>query len=172
MDAGAIFLILALIILVGLFVSRPFFSLQTPVEPQIDTERKAHDLSALLADRDRLLTALQELDFDNTLGKIPAEDYPTQRSELTQSAARVLRALDQAQHQAAASSAEERVEQAVAARRADVVSRPVAADQDDLEQLIASRRTQRQEKSSGFCPKCGKPASKSDKFCSRCGATL
>ena len=35
-----------------------------------------HELSALMAERDRVINSLQELDFDFKLGKIPEEDYP------------------------------------------------------------------------------------------------
>ena len=33
-----------------------------------------------MAERDRVINSLQELDFDFKLGKIPEEDYPVQRS--------------------------------------------------------------------------------------------
>lgn len=187
MEVGAIFLILALAVVVGLFVSRPFLSSRPvrPVVESVDSTQEGHHRSTLLAERDRLLNALQELDFDHGLGKIPAEDYQPQRSSLLQRAANVLRELDAMGETGSQTNAEEWVEQAVAARRADgllkanatevgavaVAEVPVeAARDDDLEMLIASRRKQRQEKSGGFCPKCGRPVQKSDKFCSNCGA--
>jgi predicted amidophosphoribosyltransferase len=41
---------------------------------------------------------------------------------------------------------------------------------DDLvEQKIANRRRERNEKSAGFCPNCGGPLQKSDRFCPKCG---
>lgn len=175
MDIGAIFLILTLALLVGLYVGRPILQSTSKtvkaLEPDIDPQD--HRRSSLLAERDRLLNALQELDFDNTLGKIPEEDYPVQRSELLIQAAMTLRGLDELQGGSADAAAEERIEQEVAARRADAsASRAPARGADELEAMIASRRKERQEKSAGFCPKCGRPVSKSDKFCARCGATL
>lgn len=175
MDIGAIFLILTLALLVGLYIGRPIFrstaKAAKALEP--DLALQDHRRSTLLAERDRLLNALHELDFDNTLGKIPEEDYPVQRSELLVQAAMALRGLDELQGGQADAAAEERIEQAVAARRADATaSRAPARDADELEAMIASRRKERQEKSAGFCPKCGRPVSKSDKFCARCGATL
>jgi hypothetical protein len=187
MEAGSIFLTLALAVLVILFVGRPLIR-QIGSKPAADTAATdvlEHRHSTLLAERDRLLATLQELDFDQALGKIPAEDYPVQRGALMQRAAGIMRELDQVQGQAGAQTAEERIEQAVAARRTDaaVAGRAAAfsagaaapqavAVQDDLEALIASRRIQRQEKSAGFCPKCGRPVQKSDKFCSACGTVL
>jgi hypothetical protein len=181
MEIGAIFLILALALLVGLFISRPFFRslIAAAGSAQPASDPLEHRRSALMAERDRLLTALQELDFDNALGKIPAEDYPQQRAALLQRAAAALRQLDElqgaedAEAAQAMQTAEERVEQAVAVRRADSAALPgQAGNGDELEALIAARRKERQEKSAGFCPKCGRAVTRSDKFCSRCGAIL
>jgi hypothetical protein len=195
MDLGSIFLILALLVLVGLFISRPFFErksstgagLNDGLDNQVD-----HELSTLLAERDRLLNALQELDFDYALGKIPAEDYPAQRTSLLNRGAAVLRDLDAISHEDALpgpgpdTDAETRLETAIAARRADARRTsaghngangnqpvaPVATVDDELERMLASRRRARQEKSAGFCPQCGGPVQKSDRFCPKCGHTL
>lgn len=180
MDFGSILLIGSLAVLVLMFVSRPFFERGAENKPLV--ERKAHlqeehVRSGLLAERDRLLTALRELEFDQTLGKIPAEDYPVQRAYLMQSAANVLRQLDALTGDTHAASAEERLENAVAVRPASAapISQPkpkAAAEMDELEAQIAARRRSRQEKSAGFCPKCGNPVQKSDQFCSRCGTVV
>jgi len=128
--------------------------------------------SSLLAERDRVLTALQDLDFDQALGKIPAEDYPVQRAALVSTGAEVLRQLDQLEPEKAMEySVEDRLEAAVAARRAELRRSPSNGD-DDLEMAIAARRRDRQDKSAGFCPKCGNPVLSSDVFCARCGMTL
>lgn len=175
MELSAILLILALVLLVVFFVSRPF--LERHNVKLVSAEE--HQVSALLAERDRLITTLQELDFDHTLGKIPAEDYPTMRAQLLQQAADVLRQLDQVAPARAKSgskhaAAEDRIEAEVAARREDAAirgeARPTAADEEDqLEERIAARRSARKEKSAGFCSKCGKPLFQSDKFCPACG---
>ena len=93
MDIGSIFLILALLILVALFISRPFFE-SPPVKTEGLTIQEEHDYSSLMAERDRILNALQELDFDHVLGKIPDEDYPPQRALLLQKGTEVLKQLD------------------------------------------------------------------------------
>jgi len=89
--------------------------------------------------------------------------------------AEVLRRLDALEPEKAASaiSAEDRVEAAVAARRADARKLVNGGGQlDDLELAINARRREKQEKSAGFCPKCGNAVQKSDVFCSRCGTAL
>lgn len=174
MDIGSIFLILGLLVLVALFVSRPFLENKAKVVTQ-----EEHEVSALLAERDRVINALQELDFDFALGKIPEADYPLQRAALLQNGAEILRKLDALQIQAPADhDMEARIEAAIAARKAEVAYvRPapngsrVAANgpDDDLEALIASRRRERHEKAAGFCAQCGQPLQKSDRFCPKCG---
>lgn len=191
---GSLFLVLALLVLVGLYIARPFFQRRKAETREMVTaeQRFEHDRSALLAEHDRVLTSLQELDFDNALGKIPAEEYPHLREALLKNGVEVLRRLDAMQPaERAPQSVEDRIEAAVAARRADAAKRgaqpqpePVAAGAsgqggnghsrpaDAIEDLIATRKRARPETGAGFCPKCGKPVSKSDKFCSRCGAVL
>ena len=74
MEPVAIFLVFLVLALIVFYVSRPFFerSSRRAVESSQET-------STLLAEREQILNALQELDFDQTLGKIPEEDYPVQR---------------------------------------------------------------------------------------------
>jgi len=189
MDLGSVFLILALLLLVATFIARPFFEKANLSPERITPAQQAdHGRSALLAERDRLLNALQELDFDYTLGKIPQEDYPAQRAALLQQGADVLRRLDTMQPEAQAGDAEARLEAAIAARRADAAvagvgvlasnghgngrkhSVAVASPDDALETLLANRRRERQGKAAGFCHKCGGPIQKADRFCPKCGA--
>jgi hypothetical protein len=180
MDIGSLFLVLALLVLVGMFVSRPFFEKETVLIDQAERQEE-HELSHLLAERDRILNALQELDFDNELHKIPEEDYAAQRALLLQKGADVLRQLDAHQPEEAGSTAEERIEAAIAARRIAVgqasaapngrkQSVVVASPDDAVEALLADRRRVRQEKAAGFCPQCGGPVQISDRFCPKCGA--
>ena len=195
MDIGSIFLILALLVLVGLFIGRPLFERKA-----ISVSEEEHELSSLLAERDRLLNALQELDFDYSLGKIPEDDYPAQRALLVQKGADILRQLDTYQPEEV--DADARIETAIAARRvastgstgptplappltsageidlaldasnkAAVVTL-LGEEDDDIETRIATRRRNRQDKSAGFCPQCGNPIQKSDRFCPKCGTGL
>lgn len=172
MDIGAIFLLLSVCLLVGLFVARPFMERLSMANSAANDQ----ELSALLAERDRLIGALQELDFDYTLGKIPAPDYPVVRSGLLRQASGVLRSLDALQPQfATETDAESRVEAVIAARRADAAVEKVKGREvtdEDLEELVAARRAVRKEKSAGFCPNCGKPVLRSDRFCPSCGKSI
>ncbi len=176
MDIGSILLILALLIPVVLFISRPLLERSTASVGDFDQEH-----SALLAQRDQVVATIQELDDDYHLGKIPSETYPQQRTALLSTGVAILRQLDLYQPSAGA-SAHDRLEEAIVARRMALESAkgstkknanavPPVPD-DDLEQRIASRRRMVNEKAGGFCPKCGRPVHASDHFCPKCGANL
>lgn len=65
------------------------------------------------------------------------------------------------------------VEAVVEANRPDAKIIAINNDEDgEISALIAARRRIKQEKPTGFCPKCGKPVTASDKFCARCGKVL
>lgn len=169
MELGAIFFTLAVITLVGMYIGQPYIQHRGRRATQED-----HEYSALMAEYDRAVNTLQELDFDNSLGKIPAEDYPRQRAELLSKGADLLRKLDAIRSQESSHDAESRLEAAVASRRADASAEESVAvlDDEDLETMIAARRKTRKEKSAGFCPKCGKPVQVSDRFCPSCGKAI
>jgi NADH pyrophosphatase NudC (nudix superfamily) len=168
MQLTAIFFSLAILILVGIYLYAPFMERRA----RRVTEEE-HELSTLMAERDRVINSLQELDFDFKLGKIPEEDYPAQRTSLLQKGADLLRRIDSIAPQlVSAQDADVRLEKAIAARRADASVAKVEPSDDDLESMIQARRKGRKEKSSGFCPKCGKPVMVSDRFCPSCGKSL
>lgn len=168
MQLTAIFFTLAVLILVAIYLYAPFLERRA----RRVTEEE-HELSALMAERDRVINSLQELDFDYKLNKIPEEDYPLQRATLLQKGADVLRQIDAIAPQAtSAQAADVRIEKAIAARRADASVVKPEVDDEDVESMIAARRKVRKEKSSGFCPKCGRPVMISDRFCPSCGKSL
>jgi len=170
MELGSIFLILAVVIMVGIYLYMPF----TARARRLNTNETL-EVSALKAERDRVINSLQELDFDFNLGKIPAGEYPDQRALLLKKGAEILRKLDElAPAATSAIRAEARIEKAAAAAQAvKSTSTPeLNVNDDDLESMIAARRKEHKSKSAGFCPKCGKPVLITDKFCPSCGKSL
>jgi hypothetical protein len=161
MEPVSLFLLVILLGLIVFFVTRPFFKRRRVRAVESDQE-----MSSLLAERERLLTALQELDFDQSLGKIPAEDYPTQRALLIQKGVEVLRRLDSLSAQAV------KKDTGMAHGLMNDSKPRAKMTDDDLENLLAKRRNIRKDKAAGFCPKCGKPVLLSDAFCPACGNTL
>lgn len=168
MEIAAILLTFGVAILVGLYLYVPFLERQARRVTAED-----HELSSLLAERDRVVNSLQELDFDFNLGKIPEGEYPAQRATLLQKGADILRQIDSfSPKTVSAQDAESRLEKAIATRRADASPHQSELTDDAIESMIVSRRKSRNGKSAGFCPKCGKPVLASDKFCPSCGKSL
>ena len=173
MDINALFFTLAILVLVGMYLYTPL------VEGRARrVTEEEHELSTLLAERDRVINSLQELDFDFKLGKIPSEDYPVQRTNLLQKGADILRKLDELTPDNTQLETETRIERAITERRADSATVKGASNtkrglsDEDLESMIAARHRTHKEKSAGFCPNCGKPVLVSDRFCPACGKAL
>jgi hypothetical protein len=170
MQISSILLVLAVFVMVGAYLYLPFMAKSRRTRSGAG---ETHEVSALKAERDRVINSLQELDFDFNLKKIPEGEYPDQRAALLQKGADILRRLDElAPAASSAVNAEARIEKATAAGRADSGSKPVIESDDDLEAMIAARRRNQKSKSAGFCPKCGKAVLASDKFCPSCGKSL
>jgi rubrerythrin len=164
MQIVSIFFTLGILILVGVYLYAPF--LERRARRVTEDE---HETSSLLAERERVVNSLQELDSDFQLGKVPEEDYPTERANLLQRGADILRKLDELAPAKEQNDKDARIERALAARRKNGSNQQGELTDDDVESMIASRRKGRKSKSAGFCPKCGKPVMTSDKFCPSCG---
>jgi rubrerythrin len=169
MEISSILLLLAVVILVGIYLYAPLTQNAKKIR-----SGESHELSALKAERDRVINSLQELDFDNNLGKVPVEDYPAQRAALLQKGADILRRLDELTPAVPMQkNAEARIEKAAAQAHTDPAMNDESGMSDDeIESMIAMRRKQHKGKSAGFCPKCGKPVLVTDKFCPSCGKSL
>jgi hypothetical protein len=159
MELGTIFLIIGVLVIVIVFVAQPFTTHWRA------RAQSSHEISALLAERERAINALLELDADNSIGKIPAEEYSSQRASLVRKGADILRQLDEIQKVQPVF-----VKETVKPVLAETYSN--APSDEDLEDLIYKRRTIRQLKTAGFCSNCGKPVSKSDQFCPSCGQII
>jgi hypothetical protein len=122
MALGSIFLLLALLLVVALFVARPLIAAEVYDETQLDEEA-----SHWIAERERALDALAELDADWQLGKVPEEIYAPQRQQLVAAGAQALRKLD-----------------SMSVHLKETPSRKEGGVSDSqLEQLIAARRNKK-----------------------------
>ena len=163
MQLVSIFLVLAIAVFVALYLYAPFRERRAR-----SVTAEEHELSTLLAERERTLNALQELDFDYKLGKVPEEDYPTQRLFLLQKGAEILKRLDELAPQKAQDVKDAVIERAITSRRRKTATANSITD-DDIESLILNRRKGRTTRTAGFCSKCGKAVMETDKFCPSCG---
>ncbi len=162
MDLAAVLFLLALLLAVSLYLVTPLMNSRSRRAVEETSEA-----SSLLAERERLLNALQELDFDFQLGKIPAEDYPEQRAELLRKGADVLRKLDSLSLSQPALRLRKRAIGGTA-----TTGQAKTVSDDEIESMLAARRKARKNRSAGFCPRCGKPVLATDQFCPNCGKAL
>lgn len=152
MDLGSILVILALAIVAVGFIARPLFEQNGFIDTYQGT-----GLSKLLAERERILTILQELDMDFTMGKIAENDYVDQRSMLVTRGATVLKNIDMQR-----------------AAKPDASEVLVDKEQLDLqiEAAIAQKRKPKAEATNNFCGQCGNGLYEGDHFCSVCGTPV
>ena len=155
MDIGSIMAILALGIFVFTFIARPFFE-----KKGVKDTYYGRQLSSLLAERDRILTILQELDLDYAMGKIIERDYADQRSTLVTRGATVLKNID--------------LQQEEFDLRKESGNALIATEQVDslIEAAITLKRKTKRGALSNYCGQCGNALQAGDQFCSRCGEPI
>lgn len=90
MALGSLLLFLALLIVVGLILARPL------IEEGAEQAETGDEGSRWLAERERVLDALAELDSDWQLGKVPEEIYATQREQLVAKGAWAIEEIERA----------------------------------------------------------------------------
>ncbi len=164
MEIEAILLLSAVMLIVFAVIIRPWMPVQNNSGKNRTSRPSTNQqFSVWLAEKERLLNMIQELDFDHETGKIPDDLFNEQRSDLVQSAANVLRQLAENGY----------IETNHSKRIVEDISKPASTHEyDDLDELIAKRRLEKNGKATGFCPKCGNPLQVSDRFCPKCGTTI
>jgi hypothetical protein len=153
MDIGSILIILAIAIVTVAYISKPF--VEKSGYAVTDLDRRT---SALQAQRDQILTVLQELDMDHAMGKIEGQDYESQRSVLVSRGAAVLKELDLLAGGAPKSETQ-----------ADFVTKAL---EDQIEAAVSQMRSGGGEEDLNFCPQCGTKLVSGDHFCSNCGTAI
>lgn len=149
MDLASLLIAAALILLVAMIIARPL------IERATLPERQLTQAETLTAERETVVTALRELDFDHTTGKIAEEDYTVQRAALVAQGVTLLKQLDEISHQSPAQLLDDELEAAIRAAREKIAKAPAVSQPKPLR-----------------CPQCGQPHQADDRFCSKCGAPL
>lgn len=174
MTITSLLFIIALLGLVGLYVSRPL------LQPRLFRRQRISRYERLVAHKEALLYQIQNLDFDYETGKIAGSEYQQQRKDLISETKLVLMELDEIESAASESTmdpgsgaepqptaeVDQEIENAVAALR----GQGMRADGSNVhtESLApAVSKSNNGERSS--CSECGKPVDQGDKFCTHCG---
>lgn len=164
MDLGSILFILSVLVVVAGFVLQPVRERKS-----VSVSREELKLSSLLAERERILDALMELDFDHDLEKVPEEVYPLLRASLLDRGAEIIRQLDE--FQTGDLIGEDRLEEEIKDRRGKATAPDI--EDDSLEAMIAARKKVRKDVGEAkYCHNCGVPIEPGDQFCAGCGSAL
>lgn len=167
MSTGSILLGLALLMLVLLFVGRPFLQ-RTSVTPRPRT-----DGQRLLAQKEAMLAEIMALDFDYETGKLPEEVYHPQRAAMVAETATILAQLDTLPEMTAMDAD---IEAAIAQLRGQAtavpVAAPVAAAPVAAPTAVVSAVPTSGNGHNRFCTQCGAAIDPGDKFCALCGHKL
>jgi len=142
------------------FVGYPLFRPREEAEaaPVVD-ER----MEKLRGERENVLTALSDLEFDHGLGNLSEPDYRDLRQGYRHRALAILKELDEvSSEQAKQKGATERTSAGQAQRR-DRIAVPA---ETPVPASAPSRR------GGAACPQCGGVFEPEDKFCARCGGAL
>jgi hypothetical protein len=151
MTISSIFILLVIFILTAVIISRPFLD---EGNSRVIVSPGRYD--SLLAERERLLSSIEDLDLEYELEKISSREHTRNRDLLLKQAAEVLMQLD----------------------KLDVPSwkkgqkSAVKVAEVELEEMIEARRQELKGEKSNLCPQCGKLVKPGDLFCSHCGEGL
>lgn len=151
MEFSSLLIIIFIFVLSGAFIMRPFL-----VEEKTTRKSGSTRTDSLMAEKERLLLAIEDLDVEFELEKISSVEHNRNRDILLSEAAEVLKQLDKFQKTGSSKKKH---------------STPPKVD-DDLERLINERRQQLISEKLLKCPKCGKAVDEGAQFCSHCGEAL
>lgn len=148
MDLGSILIGMSLAIVVAAYIVKPLIQHEGHLVTEVDRH-----LSELQAERDRVLSRIQELDMDFTMGKLLEADYHFLRDELVLRGAQVLKELE-------------------AEAGTDIADSQVARLEDEIEASVANIRTKGDPEAIEFCTSCGERLQPGDRFCTHCGTLV
>ena len=151
MVVSSFLIVLVIFILAGVIIIRPFLV-------EMDTRRapvpKKYD--SLTAEKERLLSSIEDLDLEFDLEKISSREHTRNRDILLSQAAEVIKQLD-------------KLEKNIPAKKR--ISSTTDSE-DDLEEMIEARRRELKEDKPSYCSHCGKAVKPEDQFCGQCGEKL
>lgn len=134
------------------YITRPWWARRW--NPQ--TKPASTPATSLADQREAILAALRDLDFDHEVGKVTEEDYTSLRQTLLAKAATIMTQIEQEQATAQA-DLEAHIEAEILAAR---------------QNLNGGRLPRSSEEGSGVCPTCSRVSLPGDLYCRGCGTPL
>lgn len=175
MDIGSLSLGAALLVLVVLFLARPF------LRSSARFGRRKTLRQELLAQKEAILAQIRALEFDYETGTMPEADYQQQRQQMVAEAAEILKKLDAlpgVTEPVPSRGLDSEIEKAVAnLRRPKPGPRPAApapakaksVPQSSSPAPATAKKPRPTNGRINFCPQCGQPVEEGDNFCAYCG---
>ena len=151
MGVSSFLIVLVIFILTGVIIIHPFL-----VETDTRGAPVPEKYDSLTAERERLLSSIEDLDLEFDLEKISSREHTRNRDILLSQAAEIIKQVDKLEKKI---PAHKRISSA-------------QDSEDDLEKMIEARRRELKGDKSNFCPHCGKAVKPEDQFCGQCGEKL
>ena len=131
---------IVIVAVVCIFVFRPFLTTRGRIG---GTDAGRGGGNQLVEEREALLDAIRELDFDHRMGKVEEDDYRGTRARYENRAVELMRAIEE-------------------------TAGPAPEIEDNIEEEIAALR----KKDTVTCAGCGCATPEGARFCPHCGAAL
>ncbi|MGQ0794315.1 MAG: zinc ribbon domain-containing protein [Deltaproteobacteria bacterium] len=161
---------------VAVFISLPFIARKSrqgadsdehgdePLNPVL--EKLAH----LRLERDSLLAAIKEIEFDYSLGKLSVDDFDELLEQYRVQAALASKEIDDVERGVGLSTTalDSEIEREVASSR--IATKPRA--KDDADEIEGQILLARESRVVAACPECASVYKPEDRFCSKCGAKV
>jgi len=165
---------------VAIYISLPFF--RRTVDKELDNSEMLNNISedpavqklkTLENQKDTLYSAIKDIEFDFSLGKLSAEDFQELNTKYKIEAAGVLKEIDSLSannEKEFLDSKDSKIEQEILSYRKS--RGPNVSLENELEREIAAFRTANKTAGRFVCSGCGAQYGAEDVFCSKCGVKL
>jgi len=166
---------------VAIYISLPFFRRTVDKESDnpemltnISEDPAVQKLKTLENQKDTLYSAIKDIEFDFSLGKLSAEDFQELNTKYKIEAAGVLKEIDSLssnnEKEFLDSKLDSKIEQEILSYRKSRGTNESL--ENDLEREIAAFRAANKTSGSYVCSQCGAEYGEEDAFCSKCGVKL
>lgn len=163
--------------ILALYIVLPFFrkkaGSQSDVSVIVDNAVEntlIQRINALDNQKETLYSAIKDIEFDYSLGKLSSDDFNELNTKYKMEAAELLKEIDNLKTKTEISVADNKLEQEILSYRKS--SGVKDSLENELEKEIAAFKTTYSTVAGKLCPQCGSEYGAQDVFCSKCGVKL